>query len=412
MPWGCNTDGFFYIMKPTDIFKFLIGDRAAIQRVAGSWWAILVGALLVILGGLSRNYDHLDLIHNPEWIIGPYIASVITSLVVFACVYPYLGLWKVTKTNALDRTPGTSYLSFLSIYWMTAPCALLYAIPVESFTDLVTATKWNITFLALVSIWRVALMTRALNVLTGASLFTSFTAILFPASVMMCIGSLFKSLSLVGIMGGVKLPPHTEILQKASNFTMVVSFWLAVASLCIIMYSTTFNKSRKTATQPLPWKKTTIPRNTLIAACLIILICALMTIPHQIKVQRNHNLESLIKKHQYSEAVRYASQFQKKDFSTIHYLPPDPYQRQRGNKEKYRKLIALLDGTEPEWLKEAWSDQYTQCLLGSQWGLSKPDAEFIQNYPKIKQDLIDQTDPDDRERLFESLDEPQQPEHP
>ncbi len=399
-------------MKPTDIFKFLIGDRAAIQRIAGSWWTLLVGALLVILGGISRNYDHLDLIHNPEWIVGPYIASAITSMVVFACLYPYLGLWKVTKTNAPGRIPGASYLSFLTIYWMTAPCALLYAIPVESFTDLVTATKWNVTFLALVSIWRVALMTRALNVLTGAGLFTSFTAILFPASVMMCIGSLFKSLSLVGIMGGVKLPPHTEVLQKASSFTMLVSFWLAVASLCVIMYSTTFNKSRKTATQPLPWKKISIPRNSLITACLVIVICALMTIPHQIKVQRNHQLESFINHYQYSEAIHYASQFQKKDFSTIHYLPPDPYQHRTNTNEKYRKLIGLLDGTEPEWLKETWSDQYIQCLLISRWRLPKSDAEFAQNHPTIKKSLTEQTDPEDRERLFESLDEPRQPDIP
>ncbi len=32
-----------------------------------------------------------------------------------------------------------------------------------SFTDLVTATGWNIGFLAVVSVWRVFLVTRSLN---------------------------------------------------------------------------------------------------------------------------------------------------------------------------------------------------------------------------------------------------------
>jgi len=47
-------------MKATDIFLFLVGHDGAIRRIAGSWWSLLVAALLVITGGISRNYDHLD----------------------------------------------------------------------------------------------------------------------------------------------------------------------------------------------------------------------------------------------------------------------------------------------------------------------------------------------------------------
>lgn len=384
-------------MKPFDIFKFLIGDRAAIERIAGSWWSLFVGAILVLIGGLSRNYDHLDLIHNPEWIIGPYIASGITSFIIFSIVYPCLGLRKITPTP--KRITGTSYLSFLSVYWMTAPCALLYAIPVEYFTDLVTATIWNVMFLVIVSIWRVALMTRALNVLTGASNLTCLSAVLFPASVMMCIGSLVKSLSLVGIMSGVKLPPHTRVLQEATSSVMVISFFLSIIFLLICIQG--LISSRETAIRPLPWKKTKPPRESIIAATIMVAVCGLMTIPHQIKVQHNHKLESLIKNHRYQEAVNYAASLQEKDFSTIHYLPPDPYVRNNNRNEKYRKLIGLLNGSEPDWLRKTWIDQYTQSLLQSRWGMDDADMKFIQSHAEIKERFINQASPKQREKLFE-----------
>ncbi len=34
-------------MRPKDIFLFLPGNRGAIERISGSWWSLLIGAILV-----------------------------------------------------------------------------------------------------------------------------------------------------------------------------------------------------------------------------------------------------------------------------------------------------------------------------------------------------------------------------
>lgn len=384
-------------MRIADIFLFLAGNAGAIRRIAGSWWSLLVAALLVLTGGIARNYDHLDLLRNPEWVYGPFVASLITSLLVFGVVYPLLGLRKVTPR-------GTGYFSFLCIYWMTAPCAWLYAIPVESFTDLVTATKWNIGFLAVVSIWRVFLVTRSLLVLTGAGLPTCLLAVLLPSSAIMCVGSVFKNLSLVGIMGGVRLPPHTELLVDATEWVLMLSFWMAVI-LFLAMIILAASGGRRVAKRPLPWRAEVAPWAALLAAGVIGAFGLLAVVPVQVRVRRNHQLSVLIGNENFRGAVDYASQFEREDFSAIHYLPPDPYQGPWDSKMRYQKLLSELDGNEPAWLREVWLDQYSETLLSMLYGIDEEDARIVNSFPELRENIREIGDQKSRERLLKSLEE-------
>lgn len=64
-------------------------------------------------------------------------------------------LWLVIKPlNPADW----SYRHVLTFVAMTSPPAILYAIPVERFTELPTARSLNVWFLATVALWRVALL--------------------------------------------------------------------------------------------------------------------------------------------------------------------------------------------------------------------------------------------------------------
>lgn len=381
-------------MRPKDIFLYLLGNRQAIERIAGSWWSLLVGAVLILSSGIARNYDHLDLLDEPEWLYGPLLASFVTSLVVFPIARRFLGLGKLGP-----YPEGSQYWSFLGLYWMTAPCAWLYAVPVESFTDLLTATKWNIAFLATVSLWRVALMTRALAVLTRASAGVCLLAVLFPASVIMCVASHFKGMSLVGIMGGVRLPPHTQLLRDAANVTTVASFWVAVITFVItIMVLRRSKRAQKT----LPWRKEKPPTAALVTALVIVAIGAVLSVPRQRLVQRNHHLETLLQSGDYTGAIRYASRFEKSDFSTIHYFPPSPFGIY-GAGRTYHHLLSELDGSEPAWLREVWIQQYTDALLRSQYGVPKEMAETINRTPDLKAAIMSQVDETEHVWLLEDL---------
>ncbi len=384
-------------MRPGDIVLYLLGNRQAIERVAGSWWSLLVGALLVASSGIARNYDHLDLLRDPEWLYGPFVASLITSLIVFSFVRKFLGLGQLGRLG--NRAGGSQYLSFLCLYWMTAPCAWLYAIPVESFTDLLTATKWNIAFLATVSLWRVALMTRALMVLTQAGTAACLLAVLSPASLIMCVASFFKGMSLVGIMSGVRLPPHTQLLQDAARVTTTASFWVALITLLV---AATGLRELERARRALPWRTARPPVAAILVAVLVLGVGAGLSIPRQRLLQRNHHLDRLIRSGDHAGAIRYASRFEKADFSTIHYLPPSPFEIY-GAGRSYQHLLAELDGSEPGWLRETWIEQYVDALLRSRFPLHEDEAARINRIPDLKQAVLREADEDRNGPLLESL---------
>ena len=54
-------------MNPASIPAYLIGRRSAILEIAGNRWSLLIGFLLVVSGGLARNYDGAYL--TKEWTV-------------------------------------------------------------------------------------------------------------------------------------------------------------------------------------------------------------------------------------------------------------------------------------------------------------------------------------------------------
>lgn len=273
-------------MRPRDLLLYLIGDRGAIERVAGSHCTWLVGALLVLTAGIARNYDHLDLRHQPEWFLGPFGASLVSIVFIFLWIS---GPLKLHRVGGYRRQFGT----FLALAWLTAPCAWLYAIPVEAVTDIVTATKWNIAFLAIVAFWRVAIIVRAVSVLTHVGWTRVLPLVLAPAALEAMAGSFFKGLSLVGIMGGIRLPPHTELLVQAANFTTVASFWILLISV-IISFSV-----NGVARRPLSRAVTSSAKSIILVSALILLGWSFIAIMQRPPIANRYRLEKLIQERKF-----------------------------------------------------------------------------------------------------------------
>jgi len=336
-------------MRPSDLLFFLLGYRGSIERIAADRRAWLIGAILVLTAGIARNYDHLYFPQEPETFVGPFVASLFSTVFIFIWANCVLRFRKLGES-------GLQLLVFLSLFWLTAPCAWLYGIPVESWTDLLTATKWNVAFLAIVSIWRVALITRSTSVLTGVHWLRCLCAILAPASLEMWIGSYFQSLSLVGIMGGVRLHPHHEYLLKATEFTMIgalILFFISVVATPLI-------KSGQQAAHPLHRAPATHGSGLWIVAPLILTVWVLVSIPMQAKVRNRYHLETLLRSHQYEEAIRFAAQHSRSDFPHVHFFPPDPYQN-RFDLELYTQI----PNSAPEWLKREWHENAVTSLKES-----------------------------------------------
>jgi hypothetical protein len=329
-------------MRVLDPLLFLVGHRGAIERIAATRHAWIVGAILVLSAGIARNYDHLDLLREPEWFIGPFAASLVSIFFIFSCIAGPLNLKAAGE-------PGPQFLCFLTFAWMTAPCAWIYGIPVESMTDLITATKWNIAFLAIVSLWRVFLMMRAVAVLTGVTNLRAFVLVLAPAAFEAMIGSVFKGMSLVGIMGGVRLPPHTQLLRDASQFVAGVSFWIFLATvvLCWIV------KGR--AALPFSRPESSSPRTSAVMAIVSLALWAVIAAPLQPLAANQHRMKHLISERKLADAVSFASSKQREDFLPDHEFP--------GGYDAL-DLLELTTPETPAWLKQEWTSAAIESLKG------------------------------------------------
>ncbi len=368
-------------MHPLDPLRFLLGNRDAILRLAGSSWAWLIGALLVVTAGLARNYDHLSLLKEGEWIYGPFAMSLFSA----ALIYGFLQLML-----SIPAAKG-NFRTFLSFFWLTAPCAWLYGIPVERWMSLLDATKWNVAFLLIVSIWRICLMARAVSVLSNTSFFLSLLIIVVPASAEMGIGSFFQRLSLIGAMSGSRLPSHNDWLVQTTHIVMLTSVWCFLLAVVVwgIYHEKRFPKTAADTSTGLAkarigsgWKIWLLPG-------LALLGWAGIALPEQPVVNRTYQLKQLIHAERYREAIDYAAHFKEQDFSQIQEFPPGSYPSYIG--QRLVRLLVELKPDDPTWLRKVWQEEFVVFALVADPGnlsqILSEDVAILRKSPGLLQQL-------------------------
>jgi hypothetical protein len=177
-------------------------------------------------------------------------------------------------------------------------------------------------------------------------------------------------MSLVQIMGGVRLPPHTQLLRDASEFIAGVSFWIFVATvaLCWIIQGRAALLLARTKTAA-PWASATM-------AVVALAIWAAVAAPLQPQAANHHRLETFIRQDHLPQAVEFASARQRKDFLPSHDFPGG------------RSALALLELTTPEtpaWLRQEWTSAAIQDLktLSLAQYRDKEELEKIKRHPEI-----------------------------
>ncbi len=98
-----------------------------------------------------------------------------------------------------------SYRHVLTFVALTSPPAILYAVPVERFTDLGTARTLNVWFLAIVAAWRVALLFFYLVRHARLSVFSVAVAALLPVTLIVVTLTLLNlERAVFDLMGGLR----------------------------------------------------------------------------------------------------------------------------------------------------------------------------------------------------------------
>jgi len=150
-----------------DAFGVLL-FRQPSPAIATHWPVYLVlGLFFTGLAGVGRYWD------NPR--AEPWQQFGLGSLGYVVCLA--LFLWLIVLPLKPERWSYRNVLVFLTL---TAPPALLYAIPVEQFMSLSAARSVNAWFLGVVALWRVALLIWFLRVIANLGDAATLVATFLP----------------------------------------------------------------------------------------------------------------------------------------------------------------------------------------------------------------------------------------
>lgn len=196
-----------------DIGAFLLGSRAAIEKSMRCKRAWLLGALLVATAALCREYDAVSLLHQPSDLLAPFGASLVLSAVLFIWLHLMpCGIGTESLGNIEETTFAKDYVVFLTAYWLTAPLAWLYAIPVEAFLSEYDAAWANLVFLSAVSLWRIFMFARFVSVWRTTGYWTALNWMLVPCCAIAFVALMQRNMSIVGIMGGLRLSETEQMI--------------------------------------------------------------------------------------------------------------------------------------------------------------------------------------------------------
>ena len=198
----------------------------------GNYYLIL-GITTAWLAGVGRYWD------NPRAELWQYLGlGSLAYIFVMALI-----LWALIKPL---QPENWSYQSVLIFVGMTSPPAILYAIPVERFFALSTAQTINVWFLAIVAIWRVALLFQYLMRSAKLSGFTVFVAAVLPLVIIVSLLTILNLEHVVfRIMGGLAEEEQSANDAAYGILAFITFFSLLASPVLLIVYIVMIVKRRR-----------------------------------------------------------------------------------------------------------------------------------------------------------------------
>ena len=251
-------------------------------------------------------------------VVCPLLFSCFSGSFLFWALY---GLFIRRHLEPKDISKLAQWRSFLALFWMTAPVAWLYAIPVERFLSSYQAAQANLTLLGVVSIWRVLLMARIISVLQRVP-FSLIGWMLVPACVevllVIVFGPTIGRQVLAGMSGMRNAPEENLIMSALGNVLLGATILLPTCLAFLGGYRF------KNTVQPLPAAaKGPFPLWTLLVVSAVWIAVA---IPSQLEQERFMTHALLVRAGKYREAVNYLARHRPKDFPPSRRIEPNPYE--------------------------------------------------------------------------------------
>jgi hypothetical protein len=179
---------------------------------------------------------------------------------------------------------------------------------------------------------------------------------LLPGSILVWVGSIASTLSLISIMGGISLAPETRLLVDVNRFVFYAAPVLCVASVVALF---------RTATCPTPRLSLAEVQRPLPATGLlaILVVACVLAVPGQIEMRRYVAVDDLIASKDYPAAIRFLSTHNAEQFPPTHTIPPDPQRNGTGARSHMPEIIAALEKDDREWVRSLYLG-YVGILMG------------------------------------------------
>jgi hypothetical protein len=358
------------------LIRYLVGDEDAILELAGNRWSLLVGLLFVLSAGFAREYDGQDLLHEPWHLLIPLAVSVVASLGLFAIV---------RQAIPAGYRPAfrPAYISFLGLFWLTAPLAWLYAIPYERFLSESDATRANLATLGLVALWRVALMVRVLVVLWNWWWWAAFCLVLVFADLAAVVAIYLAPFPVIELMGGIRAE-NEEFLNNVA--IVILSYGICCFPFWLVGAIAVVKRNPPGGPEPLP-PPTGTPRLPLWGLAVGSLAIWLFILPFtQPEQQLRYRVEQALIQGRIEDGLAEMSAHQSGDFPP-HWNPP-PREPPRGYKAIRPRLVDVLrvlaDRPVADWVRATYRQKCKELLT---WGYVDPKGieeldQVLQRYPE------------------------------
>ena len=198
---------------------------------------LVIGMIATWIVGIGRWWDdpHAHVLKQSG--IGSIAYVVALSIVLWLVVLPL-------------RPKRWSFVKVLTFVSLTAPPALLYAIPVEMFMPMKAAAQINLWFLLIVATWRVALMLFFFRRYAGLGAGATLVCALLPlASIVIVLTVLNLSSGAVQVMGGLRNPGVNRITISVITLLGYLSFMsfvpMLIAYIVFVVLAWRSAKARK-----------------------------------------------------------------------------------------------------------------------------------------------------------------------
>lgn len=351
------------------LLGFLFFDAQAIRTVAASRGAFWLGLLFVVSAGFAREYDGEYLLAEPWHLILPLAASLIGCFAMVVLIFVFLKSQKAEEATFVE-----TFRSFLNVYWMTAPLALLYGIPFERMFDPAGATQANLWLLGLVAVWRVLLMIRCTQVLCGTTLRRAIFPIMLFSVVLAMLALAFVPGPIFMIMGGVRLSESESLILNLRLWLGLLGYgtmglW-AIGLLVIIRTKRPVKFYRAEE----HWKLSSPP--VAVALWLVAAVSILMWFPAlpgtQAEQALRYQAESLIEQGDFVALGKLTAEMPQDRFPP-HWDPPPRIGYGEKNPDPLDVLAGLLEADERNWLVELYVDKFENRL--GLWPFMLRDSE-------------------------------------